>query len=47
MCPATMFMVNRRVSVTGRMMKVDRNSSSAMTGLIGSGTPGIQSAILK
>ena len=40
MCPATMFMVSRRVSVIGRRMKVDRNSRSTMIGVISHGTRG-------
>ncbi len=47
MCPATMFIVSRRVSVIGRRMKVDRNSSSARNGVSTIGTPGRISWFLK
>ncbi len=47
MCPATMFMSNRRVSVTGRRMNVERNSSSARNGTRTIGTPGMISWFLK
>ena len=45
--PATMFMVSRRVSVIGRMMKVDSASRIAMIGTMKIGTPGSTVAFLK
>ena len=47
MCPATMFIRSRRVSVIGRRMKVERNSSGDQQDVSGHGTPGRTSEFLK
>ena len=40
MCPAIMFIVSRSVSVIGRRMKVEKNSSGTSRKYSGHGTPG-------